>query len=69
MANFTVETTVEIYSPKDCKFRAETTIKCKNETAIEGYSQSDWKFRVKTTMQFKAKVNKRTLKMEFLVVF
>ena len=37
MAKFILETFVDVYSPKDWKFRVETAIKFKVETTIEVY--------------------------------
>ena len=49
MAKSIVETTVEVYSSKDWKFRVETNIWFQMETTILVYSPKDGKFIVETT--------------------
>ena len=51
MAQFIVKTTFENYSPKDGRFRVETTIKIQFETSNEIYSPKDCKFKVETIEQ------------------
>ena len=53
MAKSMVKTTVEVYSPKDCKFRIETAIKFAVEKTIQVDSPMDWKFKVETTEKVK----------------
>ena len=48
---FKIATTIEVYTPKDWKFRVETTIKFKIATTIEVYSLNDWRFQVERAEQ------------------
>ena len=49
MAIFIVETTVDVFSPKDRKFKVEIAIKFEVETIIEVQRPKDWMFKVETT--------------------
>ena len=69
MVIFEIETTVEVYSPKESKFKVKTTILIKIETIVEVHSRKHWEFRVRANIMFKVETTERNLKKQFLVSF
>ena len=68
MGKFEVKMAVEVYSPKDWKFRVESTNKLKMKTTIEVFSPKHWRFRVKNTIKFKVNMTEQKLKKKFVVI-
>ena len=46
MAEFVVETTFDVYSPKDWMFPVQTTIKFEVEATMEVFSPEEWKLKL-----------------------
>ena len=67
MAEFIVEQPVEVYSPKECNFTVETTIKFRLETTMENCILEDRKFGIGMTIKIKVESTEQKLKKELLV--